>query len=207
MHDPSSIERSIQKALQEVFMDLYKKELAPDSFQLKETPKGFDGEITLILFELAARLKCPTDELGNALGTALLKCFASLVSSYSLVKGFLNLRICSAQWLAAATRLKDERVSQGTTKEKHPSQVVIEYASPNTNKPLHLGHMRNIFIGDALSRILKDQGDRVRRVSLVNDRGIHICKSMLAYLKEGNHETPTTPFPRRPPCRQVLCTL
>ena len=151
---------------------------------LQPTKPEFKGDVTLLVFGLAPLLKLKPEEACNTIGNALLK-EADTFTEYEIVKGFLNLSLNRKLYL---NKLNDSLTQVAVNRQaKH---VVIDYSSPNTNKPLHLGHMRNILLGYALTRIVAAAGDKVSKVNIVNDRGIHICKSMLAWQRYGNGETP-----------------
>ena len=161
-------------------------ELSASEVVLRPTPKGFSGQLSFTIFSWAKKVGKPLSEIGTSLGEALQE--SPWVSSYEVVHGFLNLQLEDRAWIEAVTAIEDKLPTQ------LPSQkILIEYSSPNTNKPLHLGHMRNNFLGHALSRIFEALGHKSYQVSLVNDRGIHICKSMAAYLREGGGEVPDDP--------------
>ncbi len=161
----------------------------PARIVLQHTNPDFEGDVTFVVFGIVKQLKAAPEEAGRKIGEFLVA-NGDLVEGYSVVKGFLNLLIARQHWMAAMQKaLMDPAF--GTRKpepDAHP--VVIEYSSPNTNKPLHLGHIRNNLLGWSVAEILKANGQDVRKVNLVNDRGIHICKSMLAWQKTGNGETP-----------------
>jgi arginyl-tRNA synthetase len=184
-----NIESILQKDLAAAFSALYQIEISEDKINLQPTRKEFEGTHTLVVFPFAKDAKMKPEDLAAAIGEYL-KAHSQIVGGYNVVKGFLNLEINDATWIAA---LKD--ISEDKTFGTLPSngqKVMVEFSSPNTNKPLHLGHLRNNFLGDSVSKILTAAGYDVMKVNLVNDRGIHICKSMLAYQKFGNGETPTS---------------
>ncbi|MGL4630964.1 MAG: arginine--tRNA ligase [Leadbetterella sp.] len=174
------LEIDIQAALLSLFEVTEKVTLSP-------TRKEFEGDYTFVIFGLVKSLKKSPAEIGKLLGDHLVEKSAA-VKSYGVVQGFLNISIDDATWyafLAAKQGEKDKFQLQ-----KKDAAVLVEYSSPNTNKPLHLGHLRNNFLGFSTAEILINAGYDVAKVCLVNDRGIHICKSMLAYQKFGNNETP-----------------
>jgi arginyl-tRNA synthetase len=169
---------------------LYGKEISPAEIGIQKTKKEFEGDFTIVVFPLA-RLsgrspEMTAGEIGQFLSQELEE-----VASFNVIKGFLNLSLHDHFW---TTFLKEHHLEEkfGLHPPRHEAPVVLEYSSPNTNKPLHLGHIRNNLLGFSLARILKANGYKVVRVNLVNDRGIHICKSMLAYVKWGNGETPAS---------------
>jgi arginyl-tRNA synthetase len=155
--------------------------------QVQPTRKEFEGDYTFVIFGLVKTLKANPLELGNAIGN-FLKVNSPIVENFGLVQGFLNVSIKSSVWIQYLNSLKiDQSKHQLSSKN---TAVMVEYSSPNTNKPLHLGHLRNNFLGFSTAEILKAAGYTVTKTCLVNDRGIHICKSMLAFQKFGNNETP-----------------
>jgi len=154
---------------------------------LQITKPEFEGDLTLVCFPFTIFLGKGPEQIGQAIGEYLSK-YSVDVEKFNVVKGFLNLSISNISWLGEFLEFtQSERVS-GLSKVQQ--KVLIEYSSPNTNKPLHLGHLRNNFLGSALSELLKFAGYEVIKANLVNDRGIHICKSMVAYQETGNGETP-----------------
>jgi len=167
---------------------LFDVEIAPGDVQVQPTRKDFDGELTIVTFPLVRYAKKSPEETGIALGEYLQTRMAE-VASFGVVKGFLNITFTAASWvenLQAAAKSKNYGFE-----ELDPSKtVVVEYSSPNTNKPLHLGHLRNNFLGYSVAEILKAAGHEVKKVQIINDRGIHICKSMVAWKKFGMGETP-----------------
>ncbi len=153
-----------------------------------QTRKEFDGDYTIVVFPFVRQSKKSPEETGRLIGAYLIQ-HAPFVIDYNVIKGFLNITISNEQWLkkiAAAFADSD----YGFSKADNSKPVIVEYASPNTNKPIHLGHLRNILLGYSVSLLLKATGRNVKRVSIINDRGVHICKSMLAWKKFGNGETP-----------------
>jgi arginyl-tRNA synthetase len=166
---------------------LYHAKNLADSLQFQKTRREFKGDITLVIFPLLRLSEKSPEETGKELGKLLLEEVEG-IKEFNIIKGFLNLELKHEFWLGILEALNNEAVI-GT--EKISSKVfVIEFSSPNTNKPLHLGHIRNNLIGFSISRILGSLGHRIHKVNIVNDRGIHICKSMLAWMKWGNGETP-----------------
>lgn len=171
----------------EAFNTLYKKSITPTEISLQETKKEFEGEITITCFQLAKYSGKAPEATANELGAFLQKNIHE-VEKFNVVKGFLNLSISSAYWI----HFLEEHYSKesfGKTTDSGKS-IMIEYSSPNTNKPLHLGHMRNNFLGYSVAKILEANGHTVIKVQIINDRGIHICKSMVAWKKFGKEETP-----------------
>ena len=155
--------------------------------QLSPTKKEFEGQYTFVTFPLTKALRQAPAQIGQTIGAWLLE-NSAVVSAFNVVQGFLNIRIADAAWVAVLNDIAGNP-DFGTLPKKEQT-VMVEFASPNTNKPLHLGHLRNIFLGDSVSRILKANGYDVVKTCIVNDRGVHICKSMLAYQRFGNDETP-----------------
>ena len=168
---------------------LYGVEVPDSMVQLQKTRTNFEGNLTLVTFPLLRISKKSVEQTGQEIGEYLLaNCTA--VASYNVVKGFLNLVISSKAWISLLNDIssKDKFGEKEITKES--PLVMVEYSSPNTNKPLHLGHVRNNLLGWSLARIMEANGNKVIKTNIVNDRGIHICKSMLAWLKWGNGITP-----------------
>jgi arginyl-tRNA synthetase len=183
MNIESNLKQHIAQALQELFG------LQDASITLQSTLKDFEGSHTLLLFPYLKPLQRKPEEIGQAIGDYLVS-NSGLVHGYNVVKGFLNLSLTNAAWLASFDAMR-QNDSFGILPAQH-KKVMVEFSSPNTNKPLHLGHLRNIFLGWSLSQILKACGYEVIKANLINDRGIHICKSMLAYQKAGKNETPAS---------------
>ena len=165
-------------------------QVAPEQLQLQQTRKEFEGERTLVVFPLTRHSKKSPEETGTALGEWLVA-NDELVNAYQVVKGFLNLTIVPSYWTEQLLQVHDHE-SFGLQIKGSKPKVMVEYSSPNTNKPLHLGHLRNNFLGYSVARILEAAGHEVIKVQIINDRGIHICKSMVAWQKFGNGETPDT---------------
>ncbi len=160
------------------------------SYQINQTKPEFEGDYTIVLFSLVKPLKKSPDTLGQELGMALIESNPTLFSAFNVIKGFLNLTISTSYWLDIIQKQADN-----TCFGLHPKngkKVMVEYSSPNTNKPLHLGHLRNNFLGWSIAEILKAGGYDVIKSCIVNDRGIHICKSMIAWEWFGNGSTPAS---------------
>ncbi len=187
MHFETEIFKVASEAIQQLFNG------KPDSkvIQLQKTKIEFEGDITLVVFPLTKISKKSPEETGKLIGEYLLN-HSEIIQSFNTVKGFLNLVIKNDAWLHSFREASEIEENFGYAKHKKSGTVVVEYSSPNTNKPLHLGHIRNNLLGWSVAEILKADGNEVRKVNLVNDRGIHICKSMLAWKKRGNGETPQT---------------
>ena len=170
---------------------LYGQEVPEKMVQLQKTRSEFEGSLTLVVFPFVKMARKSPEQTGQEIGQYLMdNCEA--VSKFNVVKGFLNLSIADAAWLNLLADIdKDDHYGEKVADEGSPL-VMIEYSSPNTNKPLHLGHVRNNLLGWSLAQIMEANGNKVVKTNIVNDRGIHICKSMLAWLKYGNGETPET---------------
>lgn len=175
------LKEDIQKAVQKHF------QLDTQEILLQPTKKEFEGFYTFVTFPLTKAARKAPAEIGQIIGDELLAS-SSVVSGFNVVQGFLNISLKDSTWLDLFSKIfTDEKFGAFPSNGK---SVMVEFSSPNTNKPLHLGHLRNNFLGDSLSKILKASGYDVEKTCLVNDRGIHICKSMLAYRELGNGETP-----------------
>ena len=183
------IESIISCSVIEAVKSLYGQEVAPKMVQIQKTKQEFEGNLTLVVFPFVKISRKKPEDTAQEIGQYLLdKC--SAVASFNVVKGFLNLVIAQSAWLQLLADI-DANPKYGEKKADDNSPLVmIEYSSPNTNKPLHLGHVRNNLLGWSLAKIMEANGNKVVKTNIVNDRGIHICKSMLAWLKYGNGETP-----------------
>ena len=184
----------IQQKLAASVMDgqkaLYGQEVPAAQVQLQKTKKEFEGHLTLVVFPFLRMSKKGPEQTAQEIGEYLKTNVPDLVASFNVIKGFLNLTIASSAWIELLNGIQsDEHYGLTPATEQSPL-VMIEYSSPNTNKPLHLGHVRNNLLGNALANIIAANGNRVVKTNIVNDRGIHICKSMLAWLKYGNGDTP-----------------
>ncbi len=168
---------------------LYKSEIPENLIQVQETRKDFKGDFTLVVFPLLRYSKNTPEQTGSDIGKYLLENH-NIISDYNVIKGFLNLNISDSWWLDIFKGISRQKNQLEGLKTHNPETILVEYSSPNTNKPLHLGHIRNNLLGFSLFRILSVTGNRVIKTNIVNDRGIHICKSMLAWQKWGNGETP-----------------
>ena len=178
----------IQASAIKSLTELYGTEFSAKDFQINETKPEFKGDYTIVLFALVKTLKKSPEALGNELGENLLKTNPGFFSGYNVIKGFLNLEIHDDQ-LTTLLQNSYQDVNFGKKAANH-KKVMVEYSSPNTNKPLHLGHLRNIFLGWSVAEILKANGYDVIKSAIVNDRGIHICKSMIAWEMFANGATP-----------------
>jgi len=181
------LEGKIKEQISEGFKALFEAELKVEEIKLQPTRKEFKGHFTFVTFPFSRISKKSPEETGKALGEWMYS-KNSIISDYNIVKGFLNLEITDQNWLKVFKHILSQK-HYGFT-EQTGEEVMVEYSSPNTNKPLHLGHLRNIFLGYSVAKILEANGCKVHRVQIINDRGIHICKSMLAWQKFGNGETP-----------------
>ncbi len=178
----------IQSAVVKSLEELYGQQFFEKDFQVNETKPEFEGDYTVVLFALLKPLKKSPEILGNELGKHLLKNNAGFISGYNVIKAFLNLNISDEFLISFLTKNYND-VCFGKKSLNH-KKVMVEYSSPNTNKPLHLGHLRNNFLGWSVAEILKANGNEVYKSSIVNDRGIHICKSMIAWQQFANGATP-----------------
>jgi arginyl-tRNA synthetase len=183
-----TIIQTLQKAAGESLQSLYNQPFTEKDFQVNQTKPEFEGNYTVVLFSLVKRLKKSPEILGNELGEILIKDHSSIFSKYNVIKGFLNLTITD-NYLLELLHKNYNDVCFGKY-EMNGKKIMVEYSSPNTNKPLHLGHLRNNFLGWSVAEILKANGYDIIKSCIVNDRGIHICKSMIAWQKFGNDETP-----------------
>ncbi|MBL0358980.1 MAG: arginine--tRNA ligase [Chitinophagaceae bacterium] len=183
-----SIVNSLQQSVIKSLAELYNQPFTEKDFQVNQTKPEFEGDYTIVMFSLVKSLKLSPDAIGTALGNHLVGNNPLLFTHYNIIKGFLNLSVADDFWMQLLQRNHND-VCYGK-KPMNGKKVMVEYASPNTNKPLHLGHLRNIFLGWSTSEILKANGYEVIKSAIVNDRGIHICKSMIAWLKYANGATP-----------------
>lgn len=174
---------SIEKAIQSLF------DVAIDKIEFQSTRKEFEGDITMVIFPLLKVIKSNPVELGNKIGTYLVENVTE-VKAFNVVSGFLNIVISDAYYLKLFNEIKDNAKFGFVTPNPNEAAVMVEYSSPNTNKPLHLGHVRNNLLGYSVAEIIKASGKKVYKTQIINDRGIHICKSMLAWQKFGNGQTP-----------------
>ncbi|WP_016989229.1 arginine--tRNA ligase [Flavobacterium sp. ACAM 123] len=180
---PQILTPSIEKAVQALF------DIAIDKVEFQTTRKEFEGDITMVIFPLLKVVKSNPVELGNKIGTYLVENVAA-VSRFNVVSGFLNIVISDEYYLNSFDLMKDDTKYGFVATKPDDKAVMVEYSSPNTNKPLHLGHVRNNLLGYSVAEIIKASGKKVYKTQIINDRGIHICKSMLAWQKFGNGETP-----------------
>jgi len=174
---------SIEKAIQNVFS------ITIDKIEFQATRKEFEGDITMVIFPLLKIIKSNPVELGNKIGTFLVE-NVSQVTGFNVVSGFLNIVVSDGYYIDFFNRIKEDQKFGLVTPSDTEKAIMVEYSSPNTNKPLHLGHVRNNLLGYSVAEIIKASGKKVYKTQIINDRGIHICKSMLAWQKFGNQETP-----------------
>ena len=184
-----NIENKIVVSVINGLKSLYGQEISTAQVQLQKTKKEFEGHLTLVVFPFLKMSKKKPEQTAQEIGEYLLANDSS-ISAFNVIKGFLNLTIASSCWIELLNSIHGEKKYGITPTDKNSPLVMIEYSSPNTNKPLHLGHVRNNLLGHALANIMMANGNKVVKTNIVNDRGIHICKSMLAWKKYGNGETP-----------------
>jgi len=175
----------IEKAIHSLF------DVTIDKIEFQSTRKEFEGDITMVIFPLLKVIKSNPLELGNKIGTYLVE-YVAEVSNFNVVSGFLNIVISDQYYLDFFHEIKDNSQFGFVSPKANEPAVMVEYSSPNTNKPLHLGHVRNNLLGYAVAEIIKASGKKVYKTQIINDRGIHICKSMLAWQKFGKGQTPET---------------
>ena len=186
-----TIEQQIITSAQAAVKELYGQEVPENLVQLQKTRSGFEGNLTLVVFPFLKISHKKPEDTAQDLGEYI-KQNCEAIADFNVVKGFLNLVIDKKAWLSLLNEMnQNEKFGEKPVTENSPL-VMIEYSSPNTNKPLHLGHVRNNLLGWSLAQIMEANGNKVVKTNIVNDRGIHICKSMLAWLKYGNGETPET---------------
>ncbi len=176
---------SIQKAVQDLF------DVTIEKVEFQSTRKEFEGDITMVIFPLLKLVKSNPVELGNKIGNYLVENVTE-VAKFNVVSGFLNIVISDAYYLNFFNEIKSVEKYGFVTPTPSDKAVMVEYSSPNTNKPLHLGHVRNNLLGYSVAEIIKASGKKVYKTQIINDRGIHICKSMLAWQKFGEGQTPET---------------
>ncbi len=183
-----SIIKHLQQSTLESLSALYNQSYTDKDFQINQTKPEFEGNYTVVMFSLVKSLKLAPDAIGKQLGEHLVKNYPQYFAAFNIIKGFLNLTVADAYWQNLLHKNYSD-ICYGK-KALNGQKVMVEYASPNTNKPLHLGHLRNIYLGWSVAEILKASGYTVIKSCIVNDRGIHICKSMIAWQKWANGETP-----------------
>ena len=184
------IENEIISSVIAAVKELYGQDVPEKMVALQKTKSNFEGNLTLVVFPFLKMSKKKPEDTAQEIGEYLKKNCANVIADFNVVKGFLNLSIAPAAWVGLLNTINaDPKFGEKPVTENSPL-VMIEYSSPNTNKPLHLGHVRNNLLGWSLAQIMEANGNKVIKTNIVNDRGIHICKSMLAWLKYGNGETP-----------------
>ena len=177
------LKQHILQAVQELY------NVSLENVELQQTKKEFVGDVTLVVFSLLRHIKGNPVQIGEQIGTYLKEKAGNLVTDFNVIKGFLNLVIADTYYLNFLTEIKDNP-QFGLATPNSKEAILVEYSSPNTNKPLHLGHIRNNLLGYSVAEILKAAGHKVYKTQIINDRGIHICKSMVAWQRFGNGETP-----------------
>ena len=183
------LEQSIAKATAQAVKSLYGIDVNADKIQIQKTKKEFKGDVTVVTFAFSKAAHKSPDAIGQEIGEYL-KNNAKEARDFNVLKGFLNISVAKTQWIDTLNKInKDDNFGIKSVEDNAPL-VMIEYSSPNTNKPLHLGHVRNNLLGYSLSKIMTANGNKVVKTNIVNDRGIHICKSMLAWQKWGENITP-----------------
>ena len=185
-----NIEAKLSAAVAAAIKTIYGQEMPENLIQIGTTKKEFEGHLTLVVFPLLKVSRKKPEDTAEEIGAFLVQHHPELVARYNVIKGFLNMTIADSQWLELLADIQaDENYGLVPVTDESPL-VMIEYSSPNTNKPLHLGHVRNNLLGWSLAQVMQANGNRVVKTNIVNDRGIHICKSMLAWQKWGDGETP-----------------
>ncbi len=184
------IEAKITEAVKAIVEELYGQQVPDKMVQLQQTRPEFEGQITLVVFPFTKMSHKAPDATALEIGQRLQEKMPEVISGFNAVKGFLNLSISSREWISLLQEVQTNPKFGFLPVTDESPLVMIEYSSPNTNKPLHLGHVRNNLLGWALAQVMQANGNKVVKTNIVNDRGIHICKSMLAWLKWGNGETP-----------------
>ncbi len=182
------IVEQLQKSTIESLTALFGQAFTEKDFQVNQTKPEFEGDYTVVLFSLLKSLKLSPDDIGNKLGKHLIENNPALFTQYNIIKGFLNLTVADGYWMEVLQKNYND-VCFGKI-QMNDKKVMVEYSSPNTNKPLHLGHLRNNFLGWSVAEIFKASGYDVIKSCIVNDRGIHICKSMIAWQLFANGATP-----------------
>lgn len=182
-----NIEQILASKVKEAVKKNY--EVEPENIEFQPTRKDFEGDITLVVFPMLRQIKTNPAQLAENIGNYL-ETEVEEVAGYNVIQGFLNIVISDQYYINFFNEVKDREDFGVLLPQSDASGIMVEYSSPNTNKPLHLGHIRNNLLGYSVSEILKAAGNEVYKVQVINDRGIHICKSMVAWQKFGNEETP-----------------
>lgn len=186
---PMKLEVLLENAVEKAVNELYQTKINKKSILFQKTKKEFEGDITLVVFPFVKMAKKSPEQIGEEIGEKL-KDELRIIESFNVIKGFLNIKIDTSFWLKELKTIHTD-ATYGTVKaDENSDLMMVEYSSPNTNKPLHLGHIRNNLLGFSIAEIQKANGWNIVKTNIVNDRGIHICKSMLAWQKFGNGETP-----------------
>lgn len=185
-----TIEEKIIAGVQAAVKALYDMDATTQQVQIQKTKTEFEGHLTVVVFPFVKAANKAPEQVAGEIGQYLVDNVEGIIAKFNVVKGFLNLVISDAPWISLLNKINAEEKFGTTPVTEQSPLVMIEYSSPNTNKPLHLGHVRNNLLGAALARIIEANGNKVIKTNIVNDRGIHICKSMLAWIKWGNGETP-----------------
>ncbi len=184
------IEQKLTEVIITAIRELYGQDVPAKMVQLETTKKDFEGHLTLVVFPFLKISRKRPEDTAQEIGQYLVDNVPDVVARFNVIKGFLNMVIADACWLSLLSDIRQDQNWGLKMANDDSPLVMIEYSSPNTNKPLHLGHVRNNLLGWALAQVMQANGNRVVKTNIVNDRGIHICKSMLAWLKWGNGETP-----------------
>ena len=182
-----TLQDTLKQHITQVVQQLYSVDL--ETVELQQTRKDFTGDITLVIFPLLRHIKGNPVQIGEQIGDYLKKHAGNLVSDFNVIKGFLNLVIADSYYIDFLDQIRENK-HFGLAAPNSKEAILVEYSSPNTNKPLHLGHIRNNLLGYSVAEILKAAGHKVYKTQIINDRGIHICKSMIAWQRFGNGETP-----------------
>ena len=182
-----TLQDTLKQHIIQAVQQLYSVDL--ETVELQQTRKDFTGDITLVIFPLLSHIKGNPVQIGEQIGDYLKKHAGDLVSDFNVIKGFLNLVIADSYYIDFLNQIKENK-HFGLAAPNSKEAILVEYSSPNTNKPLHLGHIRNNLLGYSVAEILKAAGHKVYKTQIINDRGIHICKSMIAWQRFGNGETP-----------------
>ena len=179
----------LTEILKKSVKELYDTEATDSLIQIQKTRKEFEGDYTIVTFPFAGIAKKSPENIGNEIGD-FVQSQLNEVKTFNVIKGFLNISFTNAYWLSYLNQVAQEEETELVPKDSSPQRIIVEYSSPNTNKPLHLGHIRNNLLGYSVSNILEAKGNTVTKVQIINDRGIHITKTMVAWRKWGQNETP-----------------
>ena len=178
-----TLQDTLKQHIIQAVQQLYSIDL--ETVELQQTRKDFTGDITLVIFPLLRHIKGNPVQIGEQIGDYLKTQAGNLVSDFNVIKGFLNLVIADSYYINFLNQIKENKYF-GLAAPNSKEAILVEYSSPNTNKPLHLGHIRNNLLGYSVAEILKAAGHKVYKTQIINDRGIHICKSMIAWQRFGN---------------------